>query len=184
MNLGIVQAAQHRYDTALFSYRKALQYRTRYATCHYNIGNLYIEQGKNELAVREWQIAVDINPKHRKAWANILAYLDNSGNTEQVLNVSHKALRSIPNDTAVLFTRANALGKLNRFVEAEIIYRQIIEIKPSYALYHVNLGVLYHRWNRKSMAIQAYRKALQIDSSLKSAKTNLQKLESKQQQQQ
>lgn len=180
MNLGIVQAAQHRYDIALASYHKALTYRKRYATCHYNIGNLYIDQGLNELALHEWKLAVDINPKHNKAWANILAYLDNSGQTEVVLNVSMQALRSIPNDTAVLFTRANALGKLNRFAEAETIYQQIIAIKPNYALYHVNLGVLYHRWNRKSRAIDAYRKALEIDSNLKSAQINLRKLESQQ----
>lgn len=178
MNLGIVLAAQKRYDTALASYRKALQYRHRYATCHYNMGNLFIEQAKHELALQAWQTAVAINPKQRQAWANILAYLDNSGRTEEVLRVSDEALASIPNDTAVLFTRANALGKLNRFTEAETIYRQIIRLKPDVAIYHVNLGVLYHRWNQSTKAIAAYRSALQINPQLKSVRDNMRKLKS------
>lgn len=40
MNLGIVLASLGKYDEALLSYRKALTYRKKYATCYYNIGNL------------------------------------------------------------------------------------------------------------------------------------------------
>ena len=44
------------------------------------------------------------------------------------------------------------------------------------ALFWGNLGVLYHRWNRREQAIEAYQAALLIDNSFQSAKVNLEKL--------
>lgn len=136
----------------------------------------YIEINENQLALRNWQEAVALNPTHGKAWANILAFMDNSGRIDEVLNISDKALKFVPNDPAILFTRANAFGKLDQFEKAEQIYKTVIRLKPDYALYYVNLGVLYHRWNRPENAIEAYRSALKIDKNLKSAAENLNKL--------
>lgn len=128
------------------------------------------------MAIKYWKEAISINPKHSKAWANILAYLDNNGQTNEVIRMSNIALNFIPNDPAILFTRANSFGKLYRFEEAENMYKKIITLNPDNALYHVNLGVLYHRWNKRKFAITSYRNALIIDPDNKSAKKNLLKL--------
>lgn len=128
------------------------------------------------MALQCWQQAVDINPKHAKAWSNILALLDNSGMTENVIALSEKAMHFVPNEPAILFTRANAYGKLGRFMDAEKIYQEIIRLRPNNALYYVNLGVLYHRWNKRKAAINAYQNALKIDPDHKSARENLMKL--------
>lgn len=44
------------------------------------------------------------------------------------------------------------------------------------------VGVLYHRWDKKDKARQMYKKALEIDSNLKSAELNLKRLTAKAQQ--
>ncbi|CAD7092475.1 unnamed protein product [Hermetia illucens] len=176
MNLGIVQTAQHKYDDALESYHTALQYRPRYSTCLYNLGNLYLDTKNYSMALKYWQESVAINPTQGKAWANMLNLLDNKALYEDVLLVSERALKYVPTDTNVLFIRANVLGKLKKYIEAEQVYQRILELNPKYALYHVNLGVLYHRWGKRDLAVASYRNALKIDPSLKSAKDNLQKL--------
>lgn len=127
-------------------------------------------------ALRSWREAISISPKHAKAWANILAFLDNDGQTEQVLQVSAKAMLLLPNDPPIMFTRANAFGKLGKFKEAERLYLRIIELRPTNALYYVNLGVLYHRWDRRLEAINAYEHALQLDPKHHSARLNAMKL--------
>lgn len=38
------------------------------------------------------------------------------------------------------------------------------------------LGVLYHRWNKLSIAEQMYKRALQLKPDLKSAKDNMKNL--------
>lgn len=123
-----------------------------------------------------WREAISISPKHAKAWANILAFLDNDGQTDQVLNVSAKAMLLLPNDPAIMFTRANAFGKLGKFEDAERLYSSIIRLRPTNALYYVNLGVLYHRWDRRLEAINAYDHALQLDPKHHSARVNAMKL--------
>ena len=128
------------------------------------------------MALKSWETAVSMNPKLSKAWSNILAFLDNNGMTEQVINLSEKALIYVPNEPSILFTRANAYGKLGKFKTAEGIYKKIIELRPNNALFYVNLGVLYHRWNKKQEAIESYRNALKIEPNHKSAKENLYKL--------
>lgn len=128
------------------------------------------------LALKYWQEAVAINPQHTKAWANILAMLDNTGRTEEVLKLSEKAIQQAPNEPSLIFSRANALGKLGRFDEAEQAYLEALARRPNNALYYVNLGVLYHRWSRRLDAAAAYRRALNIDPGHRSARENLAKL--------
>lgn len=77
-----------------------------------------------------------------------------------------------------MFLRANALGKLDRYEEAERLYLKAIHLQPSNALYHVNLGVLYHRWNRRVQAVDSYRNALKINPNLANAKKYLEQLTS------
>ena len=55
------------------------------------------------------------------------------------------------------------------------MYLRAIAMKKS-ALFWSNLGVLYHRWNRRKQAIEAYQAALLLDNSFPSAKVNLEKL--------
>ncbi|XP_053660165.1 protein O-mannosyl-transferase TMTC4 [Anopheles marshallii] len=177
MNLGIVQAARKDHQAALISYQRALELKPNYANCLYNLGNLYIDKQNSSMALRYWREAIQQNPRHSKAWANILALYDNRGRTEDIIRTSALALTFLPNDTAILFTRANAFGKLGQYETAEALYRQIIAARPDHAVYRANLGVLYHRWGqRNSQAIEQYRAALRLDPNLRSAKTNLLKL--------
>jgi tetratricopeptide (TPR) repeat protein len=177
MNLGIVQAVLKEHANAERSYFKALSYRKNYANCFYNLGNLYIDTKNFTSAIGSWKRAISINPNHKKAWSNILAYYDNQRNNhEDVLKYSEIALNYLPNDTNILFSRANTFGKLSRFAEAETIFKQIIKSEPNKSIFYANLGVLYHRWGKKELAKKNYEMALSLDANLKNAHTNLMKL--------
>ncbi|KAG5668176.1 hypothetical protein PVAND_016126 [Polypedilum vanderplanki] len=178
MNLGIVQAVLKDYAAAEKSYKKALSYRKKYANCYYNMGNLYIEMKNSTAAIEHWKIAISISPNHRKAWSNILAFYDNQRNNhENVLKFSEIALTYLPNDTNILFSRANTFGKLAKYEEAEKIFKQIIEAEPMKSIFYANLGVLYHRWGKKELAKKNYEIALSLDATLKNAHENLMKLQ-------
>ncbi|XP_016925427.4 protein O-mannosyl-transferase Tmtc4 [Drosophila suzukii] len=177
MNLGIVQSAQGKFDKALASYEKALKYRTNFAVCYYNMGNLYLEQKLYAEALQHWQHAVALNPRQPKAWANILTMLDNRGLQDDALRISNQALQHLPNDASILFIRANVLGKLKQYAEAESLYKRVIELEPHNMLYYTNLGVLYHRWDKSQEAIEAYRTAISINAArATTARENLSKL--------
>lgn len=178
MNLGIVHAMLKDYKKSEQSYFKALSYRKNYANCYYNLGNLYIEMKNATAAIESWRKAVSISPNHRKAWSNILAFYDNQASRhDDVLKYSDIALTFLPNDTNILFSKANSLGKLSRFEEAETIFKQIIEIEPKKPLFYANIGVLYHRWGKKELAKKNYEIALNLDTSLSNVRNNLLKLQ-------
>ncbi|XP_070503725.1 protein O-mannosyl-transferase Tmtc4 [Chironomus tepperi] len=178
MNLGIVQAVLKDFESSERSYLKALSYRKNYANCYYNMGNLYIEMKNSTAAIEHWKRAITINPGHRKAWSNILAFYDNQRNNhENVLKYSEIALTYLPNDTNILFSRANTFGKMAKYEEAERIFKQIIEAEPKKSIFYANLGVLYHRWGKKELAKKYYQSALALDASLKNAQSNLMKLQ-------
>lgn len=177
MNLGIVQAARKDYKNALQSYKNALKYRKNYAICHYNLGNLYLDQKMHIEAMEHWQEAVTLNPRQPKAWVNILTMLDNRGLYEDALRLSAQALTHLPNETNVMFIRANVFGKLKHYVEAEELYKHIIELEPLNVLFHTNLGVLYHRWDKLNEAIDSYQNALKLNAGKAiTARENLSKL--------
>lgn len=178
MNLGIVQNVLKEHEASEQSYFKALSYRSNYANCHYNLGNLYMDTKNFKSSIASWKRAISINPHHNKAWSNILAFYDNQQLNEEVLKYSEIALNFLPNDSNILFSRANTLGKLSRFDEAELIFKQIIESDPKKSIFYANLGVLYHRWGKKNLAKKNYLIALSLDQNLKNVQNNLFKLNS------
>lgn len=93
------------------------------------------------MALKNWYTAVSYNPKHSQAWSNILANYDYRGLTEEILKTSALALKHLPDSPAILFSRANAFGKINEFEKAEKLYLKIIELNPKKAVYHANLGM-------------------------------------------
>lgn len=177
MNLGIVQAARKKYKESLKSYKRALKFRKNYANCYYNMGNLYLEQKLYTEALNQWQKAVALNPQFQKAWVNTLTMLDSKNMFEDALRLSTQALTQLPDENSILFLRANIFGKMGRYVEAEQLYRRIITKEPLNYMYHTNLAVLYHRWNKLTDAIDSYKKALNANpEKALTARENLGKL--------
>lgn len=177
MNLGIVQSANKNFKESLISYKNALKFRKNYANCYYNMGNLYLEQNSFTEALNHWQRAISLNPRFQKAWTNMLTMLDSKNMFEDALRLSKQALMHLPNENSILFLQANVFGKLGRYIEAEQLYKRIIGKEPLNYMYHTNLAVLYHRWNRLNDALDSYRKALEANPQKAiTAKDNLAKL--------
>lgn len=77
MNLGIVQTSLGKYLDAEKAYQSALRHkRGAYADCHYNLGNLYLAQGRKSQAMTSWRNATEHRPTHLKAWINQIVLLD------------------------------------------------------------------------------------------------------------
>lgn len=187
MNLGIVYANINNDEEALLCYQRALKIRPRYANTHYNLGNLYLKQNKWEKAIKHWQKAIEIKPGLYQAWINVLTMFDNHGMFLEVLNLSEKAMKLIPFNSAILMVRANVYGKLHKYHNAEQLYLKIVKHEPQNYMCHTNLAILYHRWGKIEKAIEHYRKAIELqpitnkDETVASKHLNklLQKLQNK-----
>ena len=67
-NLGVVLLRQGRWEEAYEAFMSALRLEGfRYAEASYNLGHLYAVRGERDLAIREWQRAVAVDPDHTAA---------------------------------------------------------------------------------------------------------------------
>lgn len=179
MNLGIVLSAQHEYNKAEHAYLTALQHRKSYPHCYFNLGNLYLEMGEKTKALFAWQNATFQQPTHVISWNNMIVLLESIGELKRAENVARTALSILPNEPNLHFNIANILGKIDKFVEAEKHFLAAIQLKHRsskailVALYHSNLGVLYHRWEKYDLAEMHYLQALMIDPNMQKVKNHL-----------
>jgi hypothetical protein len=68
MNLGITYYELDRCDKAVELYSHAARtFHANYADLHNNLGNCYIRLNKLDLAIREFEIALQLNPNHSRA---------------------------------------------------------------------------------------------------------------------
>lgn len=67
-NLGVMLLRAGRWDEAQEALLSALKIESfHYAEASYNLGRVYAARGQNDLAVREWQRALIVDPKHDAA---------------------------------------------------------------------------------------------------------------------
>lgn len=91
-NLGVVLLREGRWDEAYDALIAALKVESfRYAEASYNLGRVYAARGQNDLAVREWRRALQIDPKHDAA-AQALAV----GSTNENVIVVREAPKATP----------------------------------------------------------------------------------------
>lgn len=100
------------------------------------------------------------------------------GRTDLAEARAREATRIFPSAAEFRFHLGNILGKRSEFDSAEEMYLEAIFIGDidggeDLSLYHSNLGVLYHRWNRYPEAAKAYEAAIRLDPNNRSAKKNL-----------
>lgn len=177
MNLGISQMNLKKYQEAEKSFKNSLTLRPNSAHCLFNLGVLYQRTNRDLLAMSAWRNATRMNPYHSQSWTNLFVVLDHLDQCSEVIELSSEALESVPNESRVQMQIGSCYARQRNYVKAEEYITNAIDLHPTSALYHANLGVLLQRTNRMKEAETEYRVALMIDSNNTIAKYNLQKLE-------
>ncbi|KAF1748162.1 hypothetical protein GCK72_024629 [Caenorhabditis remanei] len=177
MNLGISQMNLKKYQDAEKSLKNSLTLRPNSAHCLFNLGVLYQRTNRELLAMSAWRNATRVNPLHTQSWTNLFVVLDHLDQCSEVIDLSNQALLSVPNESRVHMQIGSCYAKNKEFTKAERHINTAIDLHPSSALYHANLGVLFQRMNRHKDAETEYRIALMHDSQNTIARQNLQKLE-------
>ncbi len=97
----------------------------------------------------------------------------NSGQLTQAESGAKKLLKLYPQSFALLNLYGNALGAQNKVKEAIVQFKKALDIDPSVAELHFNVGILQTQINRIDEAILAYKKAVKLKPSLTDVHYNL-----------
>ena len=142
------------------------------AMFHTHAGVVAVSMGDLDLAAKQYEAAIDCDPKYIDAYANYGALLEASGFCEDALTVLNQGLALDKTSVGILVNRGKVLAKLGRFTEAEASYRGALEVDPDVAEAYNNLGNLLKRGKRYEEAATAFEAALTVRPGFLEAQYN------------
>ncbi|MCD6098406.1 tetratricopeptide repeat protein [bacterium] len=110
---------------------------------HNNLGMVYVEEKRYELAVPHFKAAVKSMPKYKSALINLSgAYLE-LGRYPDAILFGEKAMHLFPDDPKVIFNLGNAYAQAGEAERAILLYKRLLEMNPNDVDVLVNLGIVY-----------------------------------------
>ncbi|MGB3653799.1 MAG: tetratricopeptide repeat protein [Rivularia sp. (in: cyanobacteria)] len=141
-----------------------------------NRGILYKDQKKWELAVADFNKAIQINPDYTTAYFNRAILYEDQKKWKLALADYNKAIQINPNDAEVYINRANLYYDQKKWKLALGDYNKAIQINPEYAKAYFNRAIVYQKQKKWDLAVADYNKAIQINPKYAKAYFNRAKL--------
>jgi len=129
---------------------------------HIKRGIEYVEQGRLDEAIAEFEEAIKINPDDAKAHYNLGLTYDNQGRLDEAIAEYKEAIRLNPDDANAHLNLGVAYADQGQLEEAIAEYQEAIRIHPDYANAHFNLGLAYREQGRTEEAIAEFETYLQL----------------------
>jgi Tfp pilus assembly protein PilF len=140
---------------------------------HYNLGTAFLNQGKLDDAMREYQAALEINPASVDSLINLGDVFLRMGKPNDAIAQFQRAVDIDPNRGEAHYNLGIALSRMGREEEAISQYEYALELKPADGKAHDDLGTLLLQHGRVNEAITQYRQALEINPNNEKAQNNL-----------
>ncbi len=160
-----------RYDEGLAAINQAINLAPR-AAWYVNRGSLYYNQQKYELALSDWNKAIDINPNFADAYYNRGLLYSDQQKYELALADYNKAINLNPNFADAYNNRGNLYKNLQKYELALSDYSKAIDINPNFADAYYNRGLLYQDLQKYDLALSDYNKAIDINPNYAKAYYN------------
>ena len=140
---------------------------------HLNLGKIFSELGKTDIAIKHYTEALRINPKYKIAHYHLGNAKILQGKLNEAIKHFSEALQIDPAFAEAYSKLGFVLAKQGKTNEAIKHYQKALEIKPYYVPAHLNLGVALSEEGRTAEAINHFNIALEIDPDFADAHYNL-----------
>ncbi len=176
-NLGNALQKQKKHTEAIQHYNKALELDPTFLEAHYNLANTLREIGRNEESIKHYTLALESIPVKAGAHHGLGRSLADLGRFQEAIVHYNKALVEKPSLHRARYDLAVALVELKKYDEAITQIQALIRTHPKDADLYCNLAIIYQYKGDLTMAIQALKKALDIDPSHRRALNALEGME-------
>jgi tetratricopeptide (TPR) repeat protein/serine/threonine protein kinase len=120
INLGTVFQKQGNYKEAIAAYRKAIELNPMDASAYYNLGSVFLIEGKNEEEVAVLcRKVIELDPSHVGAHVNLGIVLGYLGKLEEAIVYYRKALKLDPDNKTAKLNLELALEKHGKVIEVK-----------------------------------------------------------------
>jgi protein O-mannosyl-transferase len=140
---------------------------------HFNLGNAFLQKGRMEEAIAQYQKAAQINPDYAEAHYNLGTALLQKGSVDEAIVHFQKTLQIKPGFVKTHYNLGTALLQKGRADEAIVHFQKALLINPDDADAHNNLGFALLQKRRVDEAISHCRQAVQLRPDFAEAHNNL-----------
>jgi len=146
------------------------------ADSHLNLGWTYYEQGKKEMALKEYKKALSLDEENIGAIYNIGLVQKDLKNYQEAERQMKEVLRRAPFHELATYTLAQVYRESKQYDQARDQYIQALKVSPASANIITELGMVYEAQGKKADAIKQYKEALRFVPDLKEAQAGLKRL--------
>ena len=166
-NLGISFASLNHPSEAIREYKLAAQLRPSYYKPLFNLGLLYSDLEDYEEAAQWLAKAISIrkSPDAAPAHYRLGRVLTHLNDTSRAIEEYNEALRLRPGYIEPRYSLAMISMDAGKYELASIELERVASLGFARTRLYRNLGICYSRTGNDSLAIRAYRRALQIDTA-------------------
>ncbi|MFN6274481.1 MAG: tetratricopeptide repeat protein, partial [Microcystis sp.] len=151
-----------RYDEGLAAITQAIDLAPR-AAWYYNRGVLYYNQQKYDLALSDWNKAIELNPNFAGAYVNRGILYSDLQKYDLALSDYSKAIDINPNYAVAYNSRGILYSDQQKYELALSDYNKAIDINPNLAVAYNNRGLVYYNQQKYELALADYNKTIDIN---------------------
>ncbi|XP_055081629.1 protein O-mannosyl-transferase TMTC1 isoform X2 [Periophthalmus magnuspinnatus] len=140
-------------------FRSGIQTLPQNAKVHYNYANFLKDTGRHPEAIRHYNIALRLYPRHASALNNLGTL---TSDTHEAERFYRKALDISPQHNRALFNLGNLLKTRGQDAEAEELLKNSIRFGPHFSDAYSSLASLYAEQKRFSEAKDVYLNGLEL----------------------
>ena len=156
-------------DKSIYYFQHALNINGEWYEGHYNLANLYHEQGEPEneaKTLHHYVKAIEIEPNEPDAHSNYSLCLFQSGKLFEAKKQAETALKLAPNNSIYNFNLASICQYSGDLDESMNYIKKAIELDPFHHESIFSLAILYELSDQPNFAVQYYEKAIEVVNSL------------------
>ena len=157
---------------AILAYEAAVVFAPDFAEAHSNLGNLYLQIGRRDDALRACTAAIRGRPDLAPVYCNLATVLIDLQRYDEAIAASEAALRLAPDLYEAHVNLCEAYRRSGRVREALEPLLRAIDLRPDRDTY-VHFGVAACDLDALDIALQANRRALELDATCVDANCNL-----------
>jgi tetratricopeptide (TPR) repeat protein len=145
--------------SVVFNLLASIEY---HAVAHHVMGVQLFQAGNVPEAIKEYELALRLNPDYAKAHLNLGIALEQTGRTPEAIEQYQRVLRLHPDYTKALLDLGIKLEQRGQLPEAIQQYEQALRLDPDYVKTRRTEGIALEQTVRLHEAIERYQQALRI----------------------
>ncbi len=153
--------------------KKAIEKNNFIADAHNNLGIIYTDQGKYELAKAAFKQAIKVDAEYKTAYMNIGVVYDKEKQHRKALEMYKIVVEKYPDYPLGLVNLGIGYRRLKEYDKALIYFKKSVEVKPDYAFGWGEVAYIYLQKKEYQKAIRNYKTSLRYDYKNKYSLANL-----------